>query len=172
MYGKPPQKWPESLEEAKHRFIVRIEHYIEQSADTRSNYIIVTHADAVAAALAMFERGNADVQSMDFCAQVTATRTIKDVKKEKEMESVFKDRWKVEFVRTGAQIMDDPGAMAKYYEKMHIDQCTETEQKATARRDRRTKTDHMFMDALKKAAAEEDEDEDEDEDPPPNGNKV
>merc|ERR1712066_215237 len=75
IFGKPPQ-WPESLEDAKNRYIVRIETYIRQSMETKQNMIIVTHADAVAAALVIFERGGADVQNMGFCARIIAKRTI------------------------------------------------------------------------------------------------
>eukprot|EP00929_Paragymnodinium_shiwhaense_P014925 TRINITY_DN122913_c0_g1_i1.p1 TRINITY_DN122913_c0_g1~~TRINITY_DN122913_c0_g1_i1.p1 ORF type:complete len:451 (+),score=125.24 TRINITY_DN122913_c0_g1_i1:142-1494(+) len=156
--------WPETLDSAHARFIVRVESYLEQSKLNKHNFIIVTHADALAAALAMFHRGGADVQRMDFCAQVTARRTIpppsrRNTKPNQEESSVFADKWDVSFIRAGAEIMDDPGSMARYYEMMHLQHCEETQQKVVERRQKKTKTDFMFTDALKGIDLEEEEEE-------------
>jgi broad specificity phosphatase PhoE len=80
VFGKEPD-WPETLDGAKLRYNVRIENYIEQSQKHQRNFILVTHADAVAAVLGVFQRGCADVQSMDFCARVVAVKNKKQGKK-------------------------------------------------------------------------------------------
>jgi len=41
LFGKPPQSWPETNEQGHRRCTVRVEYYIEQSALTKQNFIIV-----------------------------------------------------------------------------------------------------------------------------------
>jgi len=161
MFGKPPT-WPETLDDAKNRYIVRIETYIRQSMETKQNMIIVTHADAVAAALVMFERGGADVQKMDFCARIIARRSLKQEKKGQEDHGVFAAQWKLEFKDLGAELLHD-AAMAKYYEKQHLEQCDETQQMVAKRKDKRTKTDMMFDNTMKDLLTKQKKEEDEEE---------
>jgi len=145
LFGRKPQKWPESLEDAKARYLVRIETYITQSVEYRQNFLIVTHADAVATVLSMFQRGNVDVRSLEFCAQVTGRRSVGSGQALKDIEhGVFSTHWKSEFKRAGADVLADPGAMAKYYEKMHLDRCDEAELVAAKRKEKRTPTDKLF----------------------------
>merc|ERR1711865_686711 len=92
-----PPVWPETLEDAEKRYVIRIENYIEQSAETRQNFVLVTHADAVAAALQLFERGNADIESMEFCARCTATRPVLQTSVEDQQHGVYAQKWNVEF---------------------------------------------------------------------------
>jgi len=167
IFGKPPQ-WPETLEDAKNRYVVRMETYIRKSAEEQQNMIIVTHADAVAAALVMFERGGADVQNMGFCARVIASRDVKDTKvKGATVEhGVFAEQWAVEVHAVGAEIMKEDGAMAKYYEKLYLERCEETQEMVAKRKNKRTKTDMMFDSALKdmgKFGLDDEDDEDEEE---------
>merc|ERR1712194_446226 len=105
--------------------------------ETRQNMIIVTHADAVAAALVMFERGGADVQNMGFCARIIASRTLGAEKKGSagEDHGVFAAQWNLEFKGLGAELLHD-AAMAKYYEKQHIEQCDDTQQMVAKRKDK------------------------------------
>lgn len=151
VFGKQPP-WPESLEDAKSRYIVRIETYIRQSAEQQQNLILVTHADAVGAALVMFERGGADVQKMDFCARVIVNRalTLAEEKDEEEGTSVYAHQWGVECKDIGADIIHDP-KMAKLHEKMHMEVCEETEEIAVKRKMNRTKTDATFDKTLKQS---------------------
>merc|ERR1712060_654061 len=104
LFGKPPV-WPESLEDAKNRYIVRIETYIRQAMETRQNMIICTHADAVAAAMVMFERGGADVQNMGFCARIIARRGLeKKADAASQEHGVFAAQWNLEFKDLGAEL--------------------------------------------------------------------
>merc|ERR1719188_2161531 len=115
IFGKTPV-WPESLAQAKDRYVVRMETYIRKGAEEHQNIILVTHADAVAAALVMFERGGADVQNMGFCARVIATRTVKDTPENSGTNhGVFAAQWRVETKAVGCEIMKEDGAMGKYY---------------------------------------------------------
>lgn len=149
LFGKPPN-WPESLDDAKKRFVVRIETYIEQSAQTRQNFVLVTHADAVAAALEMFERGFADIQNMDFCARLVAQRTVKGQhhSEVEEQHGTYADKWQVDFKGVSAEVCKGDKATDKYFEKLHLEQCDDTERMAAARRKKRTQTDAVFDSTL------------------------
>jgi len=152
LFGKPPP-WPESLEDAKKRFNVRIETYLEQSEETEQNFILVTHADAVAAALEMFERGFADIRNMDFCARLVAQRTLRQHKHiQQDEHGVYAEKWVVEFKGISAQLCkpESNTGMNQYFEKMHIDNCDETKKRAAKRRDNRTHTDAVFDSTLHK----------------------
>lgn len=74
--------WPETLEEARIRFVCRIETYIERSTRLRRNFILVTHGDAVAATAAILLRscvnavpGNT-VTKVNYCGLVAAKRNL------------------------------------------------------------------------------------------------
>jgi hypothetical protein len=169
LFGKQPAA-PESLDDAKKRFVVRIQTYIEQSAETQQNFILVTHADAVAAALEMFERGFADIQTMEFCARLIARRDVRQSQiAETVSTGVYADSWEVHFRGVQAEVAK-PEENAKYFERMHIDNCEETEKMATKRKEKRTKTDFMFTSAMKdllqSGELDEDEDEEDEEEEP------
>jgi len=161
LFGKPG-KWPETLSDAHTRFLVRIETYIEESVKSQKNYILVTHADAVAAALKMFEHGNADVQDLDFCARLIAERNVAlDAMAEDDM--IYAQKWDI---RTGAvkqEILEAEGGMAKYYEKQHLENVEEKAEAAATRRKARTKTDATFAQSLKTLAAGIPDEDDSDE---------
>lgn len=155
LFGKPPV-WPETLEDAKRRYVIRIENYIQQSADTRQNFVLVTHADAVAAALQLFERGFADIESMEFCARLIASRPFLKHTHNEETHGVYAEKWNVEFkgVEAAVPTAEEDQGMNKYYEKMHVENCDELQKMAAKRKDKRTKTDSMFDSALRIQAAE------------------
>lgn len=165
LFGKPG-KWPETLESAKTRYLVRLETYIEESAKSEKNYILVTHADAVAAALQMFERGNGDVQNLDFCARLIAKRSVSQADKESDSQ-VYGQKWDITTKAVSMEIMEVQKGMEKYYEKQHMENVEEKAEASAKRKANRTKTDAVFADSLKSFAAslpeEEDEDEDEEE---------
>lgn len=166
LFGKAPT-WPESLEDAKNRYVVRMETYIRKCAEENQNMIIVTHADAVCAGLEMFERGGADVQNMGFCARVIASRDVKEKNNGEQEHGVFAAQWVVEAKAVGAEILKEEGAMGKYYEKLYIEKCDETQEMVTKRKNKRTKTDMMFDNAMKEVknmTEEEEEEEDDEED--------
>lgn len=169
LFGKPPQ-YPETLEKAKSRYIVRIETYINQSANTERNFVLVTHADAVAAALQMFQRGNADVQNLDFCARIIAKRQV-DPTGEDTM--VYADHWDIQTAGVTEDIIKPDKKMEKYYEKQFMDTVEEQEAVAVQRKAARTKTDALFSQSLRKFAEEDDEDEEDEEEekPPPKNAK-
>jgi len=146
IFGKEPV-WPENLEAAKNRYIVRIETYIRQSAQAQQNMILVTHADAVAAALVMFERGGADIQNMGFCARVIAKRLVPK-KISDEEHGVYAEHWDVDYKGFEAEILHDE-AMARYNERMYLETCADTQQMVNERHRLRTKTDFLFDDTFK-----------------------
>lgn len=161
-FGKPPN-WPESLDDAKARYAVRIETYIERSADTEQNFLIVTHADAVAAALALFERGGADIKDMDFCARVIARRVLskKRASQSEASSSAYAANWDITTHALKLEKMDAQG-LEKMYEKMHLDTCKEQGKASVKRREKRTKTDNMFDAQLGALRKQMDGDDDED----------
>lgn len=162
LFGKPG-KWPESLDAAKTRYLVRIETYIEESLNSEKNYILVTHADAVAAALQMFERGNADVQNLDFCARLIAKRSYTAEEKKRD-PGIYGASWDITTKAVSAEIMAVDKGMEKYYEKQHMENVEEKAEAAAKRKANRTKTDAVFADSLKNFAAGIPEDDDDDDD--------
>lgn len=163
VFGKTPV-WPETLDDAHTRYVVRMETYIRKSAEDRQNCIIVTHADAVVAALQMFERGGADVQNMGFCARIIASRDVEEKSKAGTNEKgVFAAQWVVEAKAVGVELQKEAGAMGKYYEKLYLEKCDETQERVANRKNQRTKTDMMFDKALKDMAKLAPNDEDDEE---------
>jgi len=103
LFGKRPVKYPEELKDGHLRLLVRIEHYILESQLNEANFIIVSHAPAVAAMMNIFERGMCDLEKLEYCAMVSATRgpiCNSQAASEKEREeSVFAQQWTVETKR-------------------------------------------------------------------------
>mmetsp|Transcript_36829 Transcript_36829/g.84858 ORF Transcript_36829/g.84858 Transcript_36829/m.84858 type:complete len:410 (-) Transcript_36829:108-1337(-) len=159
LFGKAPI-FPERLEDAKQRYIVRIENYVQQSVETRQNLIVVTHADAVAAALVMFERSSCHVEKMEFCARITCNRKVdlqqlqEDRKKRKDTR-VYADHWKVEWKALGAEVWNITNNAA-YFERMHLETVEETEQMVVKRKEKRTNTDKLFEETVKGIRQEND----------------
>mmetsp|Transcript_34295 Transcript_34295/g.80169 ORF Transcript_34295/g.80169 Transcript_34295/m.80169 type:complete len:417 (+) Transcript_34295:250-1500(+) len=152
LFGKAPV-YPERLEQAKNRYIVRIENYVQQSVETRQNLIIITHADAVAAALVMFERSSCHVEKMEFCARITCNRKVdldklQEDKKKKKDNRVYADHWKVEWKAMGAEVWNITNNAA-YFERMHLETVEETEQMVVKRKEKRTATDKLFEETVK-----------------------
>lgn len=145
LFGKKPN-YPETLESAKTRFLVRVETYLDEGASNEQNFILVTHADAVAAALTLFERGNADVQEMHYCARVIAT-----LKKgnNKGCEGQYAKAWDVQFKGAEVQMLEVDKNMEKYYEKQHLENVQEVGTGASTRKMGRTRTDQLFAASLR-----------------------
>lgn len=102
LMGKQPT-YPEITKDGHQRCLTRVEHYIEESNKMRQNYIIITHAPAVAACLDIFQHGFVDIDKLEYCARVTATRKVDEqrVKKEAAIHksvsmSVFAEQWDVD----------------------------------------------------------------------------
>mmetsp|Transcript_34645 Transcript_34645/g.80891 ORF Transcript_34645/g.80891 Transcript_34645/m.80891 type:complete len:349 (-) Transcript_34645:67-1113(-) len=101
LFGIPPQKWPETIEQGHKRCMVRVEHYIDLSTSTKQNFIIVSHAPAVAALADLFQRGACDISKLEYCARVVAQRQCKDVEHTPtspnagKTTTVFADEWTV-----------------------------------------------------------------------------
>lgn len=140
--------WPETIEQGHKRCIVRVETYIEQSVTNRMNYIIISHAAAVAAMFDLFQRGQCDVQKLEYCARVIATRTVPNTLQE-DSGSVYVEQWDVDSKGVDMQISLDAT------EEAHINLCDETRAQGTKRKEKRTKTDMVFdrtlVDLLSKA---------------------
>lgn len=148
LFGKRPA-YPETLQSAQARYLVRIETYIEQSQDAKQNFVVVTHADALSAMLMMFERGNADVQAMDFCARIIAKRTMTANEATDSATGVFAKHWEVDFKGMNADILEAGGASeAKIYEKQHVEHCEEVQTQFIARKNQRTATDTLFLNTI------------------------
>jgi len=142
LFGKPPLTHPETVEMGHKRCIVRMETYIEQSAMTRQNFIIVSHAPAVAALMEMFERGQVDVEKLDYCARVIANRKLVERGSGKG-SSAFKAQWSVECKGINITLNLDAD------EDGHVKTCQETEQMVIARKEKRTQTDMTFAKNLR-----------------------
>lgn len=173
LFGKPG-KWPETLDDAKTRYLVRIETYVEESVKSEKNYILVTHADAVAAALQMFGHGNVDVQGLDFCARLIGQRTVPLDNKEVDSQ-IYAQDWKITTKAVSLETMQVEKNMEKYYEKQHMENVEEKAEAAKKRKANRTKTDAVFANSLKSFAAglpDEDEEDEDDEDEAPPQEKV
>lgn len=137
-------KWPETLDDAKSRYLVRIEYYIELSLRAERNYILITHADAVTAAVHMFGHGNIDVTNVDYCAQVTAKRAVKIADKSR-YDQIYDEKWEFTTSAITQEILPADGAsMAKLYEKQHRDNVAQTTKATNKRNLNRSKTDDTF----------------------------
>lgn len=157
LFGKVPQ-YPETLEKARNRMVVRFETYIRQSEELEHNFILCTHADGMAAACGMFERGCADVTRMDFCSRIIARR-IPQGKDASEDMNTFAKRWDVEL--KGIEIENKgEGATEKMNEYIHSMACEENEQMVVSRREKRTSTDKTFDAKMKSLFAAMPESED------------
>merc|ERR1719382_1685513 len=101
---------------------------------------------------------------MGFCARIIAKRSVsmKPAKPGEEDHGVFAANWKLEFKDVGAELLND-AAMAKYYEKQHLEQCDETQQMVAKRKDKRTKTDMLFDNTMKDLLAKQKKEEAEEE---------
>jgi broad specificity phosphatase PhoE len=141
LFGKEPA-FPETLAKARNRMVVRFETYIEQSENLHQNFILCTHADGIAAALHMFERGNADISKMGFCSRITATRKV--VNGEVEAENTFAKRWEVDVKGIEFTIFEPESSTKKLFEDMHLDACQENQELVARRREGRTQTDKLF----------------------------
>jgi len=151
LFGKQPA-WPETVEAARQRFIVRIENYIQQSAGTRRNLIIVTHADAVAEALVMFEREGVMVERLDFCARVIAQRSIKSLAQRGAAPlgdasalgpGVYADQWSVQ-CRAVEAMEVRVEALRKYHEQLYLETCEQTQRLVEERQALGTESDKLF----------------------------
>jgi len=142
--------WPESLEDAKKRYLVRIQSYVEHSLEVERNYILVTHADAVSAAVQMFGQGTVDVQNVDFCARLTASRSIK-LKNKHQHTGMFAEDWDVEAQGIEQEVFYDgclQSGMGKIYKQQHDDKVEDVVQHAVRRRRASTKSDDVFLNCL------------------------
>lgn len=185
LFGREPT-FPENLEQARKRMVVRFETYIQQSESLQQNFILCTHADGIAAALDMFERGNADISQMDFCSRIIATRNAEQqtapikhsatqcssISDDSVSQNIFAKRWDVESKGINLIKFFAEGPSKKLCEEMHLEACKENQQMVAHRRKSRTKTDKMFDESMTTLLNggkmfddipyEEDEDEDED----------
>jgi len=156
VFGRPPT-WPETLSSAKDRYVVRTQTYIEKSALTEQNFILVTHADALAAALQIFERGFADIHKIDFCARLEVSRKVGRSTALAECHGhhggVYAARWDVLLRAVDAEIFKAEAQMEKYYEARHLDECGEKQQMTQKRKENRTKTDQIFDGKMEELAA-------------------
>jgi len=148
LFGKIPQ-YPESLEKARNRMVVRFETYIRQSQDLEHNFILCTHADGIAAACGMFERGCADVTKMDFCSRIIARRRPNGTGEVSENMNTFAKQWEIELKGIEMERSKGEGATQKMNEYIHNMACEENEQMVVDRKERRTSTDKTFDAKLK-----------------------
>lgn len=153
LFGKPP-KFPESLSSARNRMVVRFETYIRQSEELKQNFIICTHADGIAAALSMFERGIPDINQLDFCCRVVARQKAKLDKGKDGEENVFARRWDVDTKGINATKAEMNEGAKKYWEKSHLENCEEVQEMVAKRKSVRTVTDKSFDDAFRRTISE------------------
>jgi len=144
LFGKNP-KWPETIKDSHSRYLVRLGTYIEHSHTMHQNFILCSHAPAVVAALDIFQHGMVDIRGVDYCAYVSASRSIEYNLKEGTREvDAFLGVWDVKQSRCNAEIVDDP------MREVDHEECVEAAAtNSIKRRQQRTKTDKLFEDALK-----------------------
>mmetsp|Transcript_73461 Transcript_73461/g.192656 ORF Transcript_73461/g.192656 Transcript_73461/m.192656 type:complete len:320 (-) Transcript_73461:454-1413(-) len=143
LFGKRPQTWPETVRMGHERALVRMHAYIEQSARHRQNYIIVSHAPAVAAMVNIFQRGAIDIERLEYCARVTASRCVVPAKVAEDSD-VYVDQWTVTSEGVGFELNFDAS------EQAHMEACEGTHKQVAQRREKRTKTDGLFDDTTRK----------------------
>merc|ERR1712129_24693 len=136
LFGKHGQ-WPETIRQGHKRSIVRVETYIEQSATNRQNYIIVSHAPAVAAMFDIFQRGLCDVQRLNYCARVIAKRSVRASTMSEE-HGVYAEQWDVDSKGVDTELN------LNATEEAHLTYCDEAQSNVANRRENRTKTDFVF----------------------------
>mmetsp|Transcript_106778 Transcript_106778/g.195998 ORF Transcript_106778/g.195998 Transcript_106778/m.195998 type:complete len:357 (+) Transcript_106778:116-1186(+) len=164
LFGKLPS-FPESLDKGRKRYLVRTEHYIHRSSQLKQNFILVCHADAVAACLEMFERGCADISKMEFCARIIA-KNLSSIGDEPasptdlQASSSYAKKWEVQLKGITVTEFTPSKSMAKYQETMHMESCEDVQKQSVQRNEKRTKTDMMFDDKLKGLLSEMEYDDD------------
>lgn len=149
LFGKLP-KFPESLDRARNRMVVRFEAYIRQSEALKQNFIVCTHADGIAAAVNMFERGLPDITQMDFCCRVLARQNKKGNDGKDSDDNTFAKQWVAEIKGIHASKAEMTEGAQKYWEKMHLENCEEHQERVHERKKSRTQTDKMFDESLAK----------------------
>lgn len=148
-------KFPETTRDGHHRCSVRVEQYIQESAATRQNFIIVSHVPAVAAMMDIFQHGMCHLEKMQYCARVVAKRSstarlssaldnskLPD-RQQESVRSVFAEQWEVDSKGISFGLNYDAT------EEAHLKTCVEIEKRVQQRRDRRTSTDTLLQDMLK-----------------------
>lgn len=151
LFGKLPT-FPESLDQGRKRYLVRTEHYIQRSGQLKQNFVLVCHADAVAAVLEMFERGCADISKMEFCARIIAKRNeaiLDEDEDDMARSSSYAKKWEVQVKGIIVAEYTPSKSMAKYQETQHLESCEDVVKQTHSRNEKRTKTDMMFDDKLK-----------------------
>mmetsp|Transcript_107364 Transcript_107364/g.309099 ORF Transcript_107364/g.309099 Transcript_107364/m.309099 type:complete len:325 (-) Transcript_107364:33-1007(-) len=145
LFGKmPKENYPETLEKGHKRMIVRMETYIDQSTQHNQNFIVVSHAPAVAAMTDLFQRGSCDVEKLEYCARVIARREVHQKKPSQGGEqSVYADSWDV--TAKGVEL----GINMDATEEKHQEFCGEVQEMTVKRKDKRTPTDNMFEKSVK-----------------------
>merc|ERR1711862_230719 len=106
--------WPEQLEVAHGCFAVRVQRYLHMSAAIQKNFIIVTHADCVSAALIKFERHTVNPIGMDYCATVVA-----ECPSAPKEGNVYTAQWKSDVIGVKVDKLTGPG------ENGHLQRCQE-----------------------------------------------
>eukprot|EP00928_Gymnodinium_smaydae_P059945 TRINITY_DN4343_c0_g1_i1.p1 TRINITY_DN4343_c0_g1~~TRINITY_DN4343_c0_g1_i1.p1 ORF type:complete len:347 (-),score=45.42 TRINITY_DN4343_c0_g1_i1:83-1123(-) len=142
LFGRPPQAWPETMQHAHKRYLVRMADYIEQSANNRLNVIIVTHAPAVVAALDIFQHGHVDIRGINYCARVMARRTVTQ-----KGGDAFSQKWSVSSEDVDAVAVEANPELELEFE----DNCKSIENLYVQRKQKRTTTDYDLMAVLAKS---------------------
>eukprot|EP00931_Biecheleriopsis_adriatica_P000336 TRINITY_DN10035_c0_g1_i1.p1 TRINITY_DN10035_c0_g1~~TRINITY_DN10035_c0_g1_i1.p1 ORF type:complete len:630 (+),score=112.31 TRINITY_DN10035_c0_g1_i1:68-1891(+) len=77
LLGSWPQ-WPETLRSARQRMARRFEEYLRRGHQVRRNFVLVSHADCVGAALSLIpaESGCRHVEKVNFCGYFLAMRRL------------------------------------------------------------------------------------------------
>lgn len=82
-------RWPESLQQARSRLMRRFLQYMRRSALTRRSFVLVTHADGVAAALAAMPVANGQsIEEVDYCGLFMAEAKAGEPTPRLELSSV------------------------------------------------------------------------------------
>ncbi|CAE8599324.1 unnamed protein product, partial [Polarella glacialis] len=75
--GRQPV-WPETLKDARRRYVLRFLSFLQRGAVTRRNFLLVTHADCVGAVLGVLpDKTNFHVEKVDYGATILGSRPTK-----------------------------------------------------------------------------------------------
>lgn len=143
LFGKLGQ-YPETDGIAKTRYVVRLATYIEESLDAQKNYVLVTHAGGVAAALQMLDNASVDVKQLESCARLVAQRKVNRDEQEKTSDAVTAN-WGVEAKGVPKDKLEKCSSKELYDEDGELMTMQEA---VDQRRDSRTGTDAVFAFSL------------------------
>lgn len=99
--------WPETLRSARERFAKRYLRYLHRSLKAKRNFVLVTHADAVATALTLMPSSKDKfIEKVDFCGYFFGCRQIEDEEGSTPRTPATPNKTAETFAEDGKQLED------------------------------------------------------------------